>query len=114
VSTAQERTERLTRNEISLRRVNEAIELGRRTREGLVPFVCECGVLGCNAVLELTLEEYDAVRRDGARFIVLPGHQSEVDRVAERGDRYEVVEKIRPGPAELAERNDPRAAGRQG
>jgi hypothetical protein len=42
-------------NEVMFRRVNEGIEEGRSERGGRVPFVCECGVLGRNAIVELTL-----------------------------------------------------------
>jgi hypothetical protein len=103
--------QRIVRNEVSLRRVNEAIEAGRRTREGAVPFVCECGRLGCNEIVELSLDEYEEVRRDGARFIVLPGHATEVDVTVTPGDRYDVVRKREPGPAAAARRADPRSAG---
>ena len=108
------RAERIVRNEVSLRGVNEAIEGGRRTRRGLVPFVCECGLLGCNEVIELTLEAYEDVRSDGARFIVQPGHRSEVDTLIATGEGYEVVQKREHEPAEYARRTDPRAAGRAG
>jgi hypothetical protein len=105
------RTERIARNEVSLRRVNEAIESGRQTREGLVPFVCECGVLGCNDVIELTLEEYEQVRSRGVRFLVAPGHQSEADEVVETRGRYDIVEKAEARAAAIAERTDPRGPG---
>ena len=41
--------EQVALNETTFREVNEGIEAGRREREGLVPFVCECGEVGCNA-----------------------------------------------------------------
>jgi hypothetical protein len=105
------RSERIVRNEISLRRVNEAIEAGRRTRDGLVPFLCECGLLGCNEVIELTLDAYEDVRRDGARFVVLPGHRSEVDVLVENGGGYDVVAKREGAPAAYARQADPRSPG---
>ena len=105
------RAERIVRNEVSLRRVNEAIEAGRRTRDGRVPFVFECGMLGCNEVIELTLEAYEDVRRDGARFVVQPGHRSEVDVLIETRDGFDVVEKREDAPAEYARKTDPRSEG---
>jgi hypothetical protein len=108
VNATEGRLERIARNEVSLRRVNEAIEAGRRTRDGLVPFVCECGVLGCNDVIELTLAEYEEVRARGVRFVVLPGHKSEVDEVVEERGRYEIVEKVEARSAAYADRTDPR------
>jgi hypothetical protein len=103
--------ERIVQNEVSLRRVNEAIEAGRRTRDGPVPFVCECGMLGCNELVELTIDEYERVRTDGTRFIVHPGHRTPVDTPVEAGDGFDVVQKDEPG-ADLAERTDPRSDGR--
>ena len=38
---------RIALNETTFREVNEGIEEGRREREGLVPFVCECGRAEC-------------------------------------------------------------------
>jgi hypothetical protein len=49
--------EQIALNESTFRDVNEAIESGRGEREGLVPFVCECGQLRCTEVVELTLRE---------------------------------------------------------
>src|SRR5690349_15560238 len=46
--------ERVAHNEVVVRRVNEAIEEGLVNRTGTTGFVCECGQLGCNTVLELS------------------------------------------------------------
>ena len=39
-----------------------------------VPFLCECGDPGCEALVRFTLREYDASRL-AADFLVLPGHE---------------------------------------
>ena len=82
---------RITLNESTFREVNEGIEAGRREREGLVPFVCECGELGCNAVVRLTLREYESVRAGSRCFLVAPGHGAEFDDVHSESERYGVV-----------------------
>ena len=99
--------ERVARNEAAFRKVNEAIEQGRQTREGLVGFVCECGRLGCNEIIELSLSEYEAVRSDARRFAVRLGHELEVEEVIETHARYVVVAK-RGLAGEVAVFSDPR------
>lgn len=102
--------ERVALNETTFRRVNEGIEEGRREREGLVTFVCECGELGCNELVEMTLREYEDVRADSRTFLVMPSHLPDIDELVRREDRYWVVRKP-PGPlGELADRTDPRKA----
>jgi hypothetical protein len=95
-------------NESTFRDVNEAIEAGRREREGLVPFVCECGTLGCTAVVELTLREYEDVRAGSRYFIVAPGHQSEREEVRSETERYTVIVKPEGPLGDIADRTDPR------
>jgi hypothetical protein len=100
--------ERVALNETTFRRVNEGIEEGRRRREGRVTFVCECGELGCNELVELTLGEYEAVRADSRTFLVMPSHVTDIDELARRGDRYWVVRKPEGPLGDLADRTDPR------
>ena len=98
----------ITLNETTFREVNEGIEEGRREREGLVPFVCECGALGCNAIVRLTLREYESVRGGSRCFLVAPGHGAEFEELRREGDRYGVVVKPDGPLGELADRTDPR------
>ena len=95
-------------NETTFREVNEGIEEGRRERDGLVPFVCECGVLGCTAVVEVTLEEYESVRAESRYFLVAPRHGAHFDELRRDGDRYRVVAKPDGPLGEIADRTDPR------
>ena len=95
-------------NEITFRSVNEGIEEGRAEREGYVPFVCECGVIGCNAIVELTLREYEGVRAGARCFVVAPGHGAAFDEVRDEQPRYRVVRKPEGPLGDLAERTDPR------
>jgi hypothetical protein len=107
----EDRKERLARNEAAFRTVNEAIETGRSPRDdpdARVAYLCECGAIGCNMLLELTVGEYEDVRAQSRRFFVVPGHeQPEVEDVVERHDGYLIVEK-HADQAGVAESTDPR------
>ena len=108
-----ERGDRIARNEVAYRDVNEAISAGRAGREtaGPRPFVCACGQIGCNELVELTMAEYEAVRADPRRFFMLAGHEiPDVEDVIERHERYLVAEKTAKEAA-IAEELDPRREG---
>ena len=62
--------------EINGRQVNEAIEPRGQGEESAV-FVCECGHLGCSETVEIPIVEYESVRTDFDRFLVVPGHEIE-------------------------------------
>ena len=100
--------EQLALNESTFRDVNEAIESGRAEREGLVPFVCECGRLGCTDVVELTLREYEGVRAGSRCFLVAPGHDASFERVVREDARFMVVAKPEGPLGDIADRTDPR------
>jgi len=99
--------QRITHTEINGRRVNEAIERGDGGSTAV--FVCECGHLGCNSTVELGIAEYEEVRTDFNRFLVLPGHEiPEVDKVIERHPQHLVVAKRGTGAQEAARETDKR------
>lgn len=92
------------------REVNEHIaEVGGAWSEtGVRLFICECSDPACAEALEITPAEYEQVRADGARFVVLAGHQlPEVERVVEGNNRFLVVEKF-GAAAVVAHASDPR------
>jgi len=100
--------QRITNAEINGRRVNEATERGEGD-PGPAVFVCECGHLGCSSTLELEIAEYESVRTNFDRFLVIPGHEIEaVDRVVERHAGYLVVVKPEEGARESAREADER------
>jgi len=101
----------ITLNELTFRDVNEGIERGRSARDEPVPFLCECGEIGCNAVVTLTLAEYESVRAGSRCFLVAPGHGAHFDELRAEEDRFSVVRKPVGPLGELADRRDPRAAG---
>ena len=103
--------ERLGANEAVFRQINEGIERGHWPGEEDSPvgFRCECARLGCNDVIELSPREYERVRSNPRRFIVLPGHERlDVELVVERRSGYLIVEKLNQA-AEKAEETDPRS-----
>ena len=104
------REERVARNEIAFREVNERIEEShsRFGAEGRQEFLCECGHAECAERILLTLDEYEGVRADGRRFALVGGHEIlGVERIVERADRFVIVEKIGRG-ARVAAEEDPR------
>lgn len=101
---------RVAANESAFREVNEAIERGLWPGEedSLVAFRCECASLDCAQLLELTLNEYERIRAESRRFLLVRGHElPEVETVVEIKERYVVVEK-RAVAGEQAEASDPR------
>jgi hypothetical protein len=94
--------------EINGRRVNEAIERGT---DGPRPvFVCECGNIGCQAKVTLSIAAYESVRQDFDRFLVVPGHEiANVDRVIEEHPGFLVVVKVEPEAKAMAEESDQRS-----
>jgi hypothetical protein len=98
--------------ETSIRNVNELIMSVARDRfealEGHV--VCECSQPRCHEVVPITIEDYERVRAQGRRFVLIRGHELEpIERVVETYDGYVVAEK--QGQAgHIADLNDPRRA----
>jgi hypothetical protein len=104
--------DRAARNEAAFRRVNESLRAGTTLADAdeRLPFTCECGWLGCNEIVELTLPEYEAVRADPTHFLILPGHEIEaIEEVLSATDHFAVVEKT-GAQAQIAQDADPREA----
>ena len=97
----EERFERQALNEGLMRTVNDQIAaLDKRATTWSEPerrfeFQCECGKTGgCGGRLQMSLAEYDRVRRQRDRFAVVPGHETaEIEHVVERDERYLIVDK---------------------
>ncbi|HEX2104629.1 MAG TPA: hypothetical protein VHF51_13320 [Solirubrobacteraceae bacterium] len=100
--------QRVAMNEATFRKVNEGME-ARQGPDGLLTFMCECGRLGCNKLIQLSRDEYEDVRASPRRFAVVDGHEIlEVERVVSRTERFIVVEKADQPEADVVERTDPR------
>lgn len=111
------RAERIGRNEARFRDINERLQQALRQVPGnpdLLEFVCECGDRDCEAHVQLTLAEYEDVRRDSRHFAVVPGHVArDTERVLATNDRFEVVEKF-GAAVPIADASDQRAPGDEG
>ncbi|MDQ3777723.1 MAG: hypothetical protein M3310_02480 [Actinomycetota bacterium] len=111
-----ERGRRIGQNEVVFREVNERLrELGEGFSlvSEVAEFVCECAETTCTERIRMSLQEYEEVRADGKRFLVVKGHDiPEYERVISEHDDYAIVEKLPGGPAGLALRDDPRGEGR--
>jgi hypothetical protein len=106
-----EREERVSRNEVLFREVNERIEETQSGEGagGYSDFLCECGDENCIEQIALTLAEYEDVRSEPTQFVVRRGHEvPDIERVVRTGDRFSVVRK-QDEAAVLAEEHDPRS-----
>jgi hypothetical protein len=103
--------ERYVRNEWLFREVNERIaEVNEKFEvEGETEFLCECAQQTCFETLLLTRAQYEGVRAEGRRFVLVAGHEEgSLERVVQREPDFLVVEKI--GEAgEESEEQDPRS-----
>src|SRR5919202_395168 len=105
--------ERLAANEATFRDANERIQERARELEfePPVPFLCECGDRGCQTIVRMTLEAYEAVRRHETWFLIAPDHEgvaTAAGTVVERNDSHLVVEKTGRAGEVAAERDNRR------
>ena len=107
-----ERTEnqRVAETEALFREVNERIaESAAKFQSDELDIVCECADADCVERLPTTVDEYEGVRANGARFFVAPGHEEKsFEQVVRSRGRYRVVQKVKPRVASLVRRLDPR------
>ena len=105
-----ESAERKARTESAFREVNERIaENAARFEAGETTFICECDDPHCTERVEATLEEYEHVRAEGARFLIAPGHaDSAIELVVERRSGFVIVEKMSEIARAVARRLNPR------
>jgi hypothetical protein len=112
---SSDREARAAKNQALFREINERVRVLNEGFAMVIPvgeWICECANETCTERIEMTAEEYETIRSDGARFFVAPADEHvwpDVERVTSRLDhRYWIVEKIgRSG--ELAKDADPRA-----
>jgi hypothetical protein len=107
---SEERARVVAGNEVLYREINEIIERGQWPGEqhGRA-FRCECAQLGCSGLIEMKPEEYEAVRANPRRFVVLPGHHDpSIEEIVDAQPGYVVVEK-RGAAGDVAAAADPRS-----
>ena len=102
--------ERAARNEALFREVNEQVRTLSASQpsapEALL-IICECSDETCTERVSLPVAVYESVRADPRRFVVMPGHDNDFERIVDRSDGYAIVEK--EGHAgRVAEETDPR------
>jgi hypothetical protein len=104
------REERVARNEVAAREINEAIEqTDIRPGSLFIHVLCECGLEDCERVMAITRPVYERVRSDPRQFVILPPHLiSEVEDVVLESDGFLIVAKRRGTPEDIAVRTDPR------
>jgi hypothetical protein len=109
------RVERAATNQNLFREINERVKELNLGFSFVVPvgeWICECANDSCTDRIEMSAEEYEAIRRDGARFFVAPSDEhvwSDVEQITQRNDRYWIVEKTTDQARVLAKRADPRS-----
>ena len=99
------------RRQVMFREVNEQIAklTGPFSETDYKLLVCECSNPACAESLEISAVEYEGVRTEGARFVVVPGHErDEVERVVNGNSHYLVVEKLGQAAA-IAHGDNPRS-----
>ena len=106
------REERVARNEVAAREINEGIE---EAHAGTPPdrhvrMVCECGQDACDRLIAITVSEYQRVRSDPRQFAVVRDHvMPDMEQVVEETDRFVLVVKREGTPAKVASEEDPRS-----
>jgi len=95
VSEDTDRAVRTARNESLFREVNERVKELNEAFDALAPsaeWICECGNAECLEPIQMTYEEYEAVRSRGSDcFLVKPGEAHvvpEAENIVERQFRY--------------------------
>ena len=101
----------MARTEAAFREVNEAIaDTAARFDAEEADFICECADPQCAHRVTAELEQYEEVRSEGTHFLLAPGHhEPEVEKIVERTEELEVVEKVAPLMRRIVRRLNPRA-----
>jgi hypothetical protein len=105
------REERMARNEVASRELNEKIEAAYEGAPASNRFdmVCECALEMCDPSIDITMDEYRHVRMDPRQFAVVPEHFiGDIERIVYENDRFAVVAKREGVPADVARDENPR------
>ena len=104
---------RLADNEALFREINERVQEQAEAHgdDGHVyAYFCECSRPDCIERVNITSAEYEEVRADGARFILVAGHEiDEIEEVVDNTLADAVVVEKQGVAGERAETLDPRA-----
>lgn len=101
MSPASDPQQEIGESQVAFRDANEKIHASADAfaLQGSIPFICECPESDCMEVVQLTFDEYDAIRQHPTRFFNITGHErSSVERGAERivvvAGELTIVEKV--------------------
>jgi hypothetical protein len=98
ISTKYDREIRAAQNQSLFRAVNEKVKRLNIVFASLLDtfeIACECADRDCIQMLDIAPADYDAVRSNPRRFVVLPAHvDHEVETVVSDAGAYLVVEKV--------------------
>ena len=105
------RGERLIRNQIFVREVNENVHEAARVlgasrdeRDHRFEMFCECSRKSCFDRIVVTLNEYEVLRDEPTTFALAAGHESaSIEQVVARNERFVTVRKFHPETVRLAE-----------
>ena len=106
------RKRRIALNEAVFREANEALSSlqGPQGEARLLDLLCECGNPDCVDKIEMSIEAYEWLRADPARFALVSGHeQPDVETIIQRHQRYDVVEKHAGESERVAKATNPRS-----
>jgi len=109
----EERERTVALNHTIFRAGNEALLRNADPTLDAIPFLCECADTHCLETVRLARAEYERVRENPRRFVVLPGHETlggQPLRV-EESDRFVVLEQ-NGAAGRIAELHDPRHRAR--
>ena len=110
---SEEQARRVGLNESIFRQVNEQIESlnhGFGSDLETLTVICECADGECTDRIEIAVSEYEQVRANPRRYVVVPGHElPEFESIVESREGYDIVQKRSGEAAKLAEETDPRS-----
>jgi hypothetical protein len=110
---ATQREERIAKNEAMFREANERAKAWeeRHLDSEVELYFCECAKPDCLEKVSLREADYERVRSDPRRFVIVPGHElPDVETVIERNEGWVIIEKA-PEVAGTVEALDPRGDG---
>ena len=100
-------------NEATFREANERLENKAAELDygdERTPYLCECENERCTELIALSRPEYEQVRADPRRFVVVPGHhEPSYDEIIRDEAEFTIIEKTGE-EGDFVEARDPRSA----
>lgn len=87
--------------QVSFRNANETIQASADSLAiiGQIPFICECPDRNCTELVQLSFDQYEAIRQHPRRFFNVTGHERDsvragAERIVAVADDLTIVEKV--------------------